>query len=117
MVAHGRALVNRNRRCGQNLYTGFSHLPIHRLNVMADKSTPVRKRPVSQKRVAVVLASLVGTMTISAGVLLLMEGGALGTNVPGAYVAQSSQIAPQIAASANLQAKAWNYIIIYDSAD
>jgi len=80
---------------------------------MADKTTPVRKKPVSQKRVAVVLASLVGTMTISAGVLLLMEGGALGTNVPGAFVAESSQMTP----AASLQAKPWNYIIIYESAD
>jgi len=80
---------------------------------MADKTIPVRKKPVSQKRVAVVLASLVGTMTISAGVLLLMEGGALGTNVPGAFVAESAQVAPD----ANLQGKAWNYIIIYESAD
>jgi hypothetical protein len=80
---------------------------------MADKSTSVRKKPVSQKRVAVVLASLVGTMTISAGVLLLMEGGALGTNVPGAFVADPSASL----VNTPLQAKSWNYIIIYESAD
>jgi len=49
---------------------------------MADKARAGRKKPVSQKRVAVVLASLVGTLTLSAGALLLMEGGssALGTS-------------------------------------
>jgi hypothetical protein len=52
-------------------------------------------------------------MTISAGVLLLMEGGALGTNVPGAFVAETSPAVP----IASLQPKAWNYIIIYESAD
>jgi hypothetical protein len=83
---------------------------------MADKSTSIRKKPVSQKRVAVVLASLVGTMTISAGVLLLMEGGALGTSVPGAFVASPVDRSAQLIA-APLQGKTWNYIIIYESAD
>jgi hypothetical protein len=114
---------NRKHRGWQNLYTVHSHLPIHRLNVMADKSTTTRKKPVSQKRVAVVLASLVGTMTISAGALLLMEGGALGTSVPGAFVAGQASLSLSAGTSDHtlvslpLQGKAWNYIIVYESAD
>jgi hypothetical protein len=91
---------------------------------MADKTSPTRKKPVSQKRVAVVLASLVGTMTISAGVLLLMEGGALGTNVPGAFVADRAPASEPLdtlpqgrMVPTPLQGKAWNYIIVYESAD
>ena len=56
---------------------------VDRIPVMDGRIPPKRKKPVSQKRVAVVLASLVGTMTVSAAVLLLMEGGALGTAMPG----------------------------------
>jgi hypothetical protein len=84
---------------------------------MADKSPSIRKKPVSQKRVAVVLASLVGTMTISAGVLLLMEGGALGTNVPGAFVAGQVAGGESDEIAVPLQGKTWNYIIVYESAD
>jgi len=57
---------------------------------------------VSQKRVAAVLASLVGAMTLSAAALLLMEGGSVGRNMPAAM---------------GLQAPDWNYIIIYESGD
>ncbi len=87
---------------------------------MADKTqpkNPSRKRPVSQMRVAVVLASLVGTMTIGAGTLLLLEGGALGTNVPGAMVVANDHLVAQVEPSRPLQTRAWNYIIIYESAD
>jgi hypothetical protein len=83
---------------------------------MANKTSTIRKKPVSQKRVAVVLASLVGTMTISAGVLLLLEGGALGTTVPGAFVAETSPAA-QLQPTEALRPRAWNYIIIYESGD
>jgi N-acetylmuramoyl-L-alanine amidase len=86
---------------------------------MADKISSSRKRVVSQKRVAVVLASLVGTMTISAGTLLLMEGRAPGTSVtsvPG-WAVNESTLAAQLQTSAPLQADAWNYIIIFESGD
>jgi hypothetical protein len=83
---------------------------------MADKTPTSRKRAVSQKRVAMVLASLVGTMTISAATLLLMEGGALGTSVPG-WAVDEPTIAELVEPSVPLQADAWNYIIIYESGD
>ena len=85
---------------------------------MADKTNSSRKKPVSSKRVAIVLASLVGTMTISAATLLLMEGGAMGTSVPEAYVAARSTPDPvQAKVDTALRAKSWNYIIIYESGD
>jgi len=77
---------------------------------------PKRKQPVSQKRVAVVLASLVGTMTVSAAVLLVMEGGALGTAMPGWAINQSN-VAAMVDLGAPLRPEGWNFIIIYESAD
>ena len=84
---------------------------------MADKA-PSRsgKRPVSQKRVAVVLASLVGTMTVSAAALLMMEGGALGTSPLGAAVTTETSIRAKVQ-TPRLKSEAWNYIIIYESGD
>ena len=79
---------------------------------MADKS---RKKPVSQKRVALVLASLVGTMTISAGGLLLMEGGTPAAGVPGMAVESPGWAA--FLTGSPLQAARWNYIIVYESGD
>jgi hypothetical protein len=87
---------------------------------MADNSPTKRKKPVSQKRIAVVLASLVGTMTFSAAVLLLMEGGALGTGYPGFAVnpdGVAAHIAERVEPAAGLQPQSWNYIIIYESGD
>ncbi len=81
---------------------------------MANKTRATRKKPVSQKRVALVLASLVGTLTVSCGVLLLMEGGALGTS-PVAFA--RPPITAQLDPTAPLQRGAWNYIIIYQSGD
>jgi len=86
---------------------------------MADKSSSKRKKkPVSQKRVAVVLASLVGTMTISAAVLLMLEGGALGTAMgtplPVMAAANSKSI---IVPNTPLRPNAWRFIIIYESGD
>jgi hypothetical protein len=83
---------------------------------MADKSPPIRKKPVSQKRVALVLASLVGMMTFSAAILLLMEGGALGIAVPG-WAVSAPDIAAMVEPSKPLRTGAWNYIIIYESGD
>ena len=69
---------------------------------------------VSQKRVATVLGALVGTLTISAGTLLLMEGGTLGTSPMAAAV----DAPPAILDTATpLQTKGWDYIIIYESGD
>jgi hypothetical protein len=61
-------------------------------------------------------------MTISAGALLLMEGGAMGTSVletrvPGAFVVDPSSLAAELQPNAPLQANRWNYIIIYESGD
>jgi hypothetical protein len=84
---------------------------------MADKTPPVRKKPVSQKRVAVVLASLVGTMTLSAGTLLLMEGSPLGASVPGGFAMDPDSVIAQVQPAVPLQPNAWNYIIIYESGD
>jgi hypothetical protein len=81
---------------------------------MADKSSSNRKKPVSQKRVAVVLASLVGTMTISAAALLIMEGVAPGTSVPVMATTNESLLLP---ANIALRSEPWRFIIIYDSAD
>jgi hypothetical protein len=85
---------------------------------MADKKASNKKKPVSQKRVAVVLASLVGTLTLSAAVLLLMENqsGAIGSPAPGlAY--ETTAITAQINPSTPLRQGAWNYIIVYESGD
>jgi len=71
---------------------------------------------VSQKRVAVVLASLVGTMTVSAAVLLVMEGGALGTAMPGWAINQSN-VAAMVDLDKPLRPEGWNFIIIYESGD
>lgn len=72
----------------------------------------------SQKRVAVVLASLVGTLTISAGALLLLENGqgAMGINPP-LSAFQAPSLAGQLKSTCPLQRGAWNYIIIYQSGD
>ena len=73
----------------------------------------------SQKRVAVVLASLVGTLTLSAGALLLMEGGssALGTSPAAGWALDRPSMASQLTTAVPLQRGAWNYIIIYESGD
>ncbi len=83
---------------------------------MVDKKLPLGKKPVSQKRVAVVLASLVGTMTVSASVLLLMEGGALGTAMPGWAINQPN-VAAMVDSGGPLRPQGWNFIIIYESTD
>ena len=83
---------------------------------MADNSAASRKKPVSQKRVAVVLASLVATMTLSAAMLLLMEGGALGTAVPG-WAANQPSISAMVVPEIPLRSGAWNFIMIYESGD
>lgn len=68
----------------------------------------------SQKRVATVLASLVGTLTLSAGALLLMEGGTVGNSPMGAAIDTPSEV---IETTTPLQQSAWDYIIIYESGD
>ena len=83
---------------------------------MADKTSVKRKKPVSQKRVAVVLASLVGAMTVCSSTLLLMEGGALGTGFPG-FAVRADSFAARLEPAVTLQPESWNYIIIYESGD
>jgi hypothetical protein len=79
---------------------------------MADKSSSKRKKPVSQKRVAIVLAALVATMTVFAAALLAMEGAAPGTAVP-VMATTHSNLLPAIA----LRPEPWRFIIIYQSVD
>jgi len=83
---------------------------------MAQIFPPSRKQPVSQKRVAVVLASLVGMMTVTAAMLLVMEGGALGTAVPG-WAVNPPAIAAMVQPAVPLRPDAWNFIIVYESGD
>ena len=83
---------------------------------MSSGSKQVRKKaPVSQKRVAVVLASLVGTMTVSAGLLLALERGPSGNPTVGAATGQITT------AIANMQRPfmpaAWQHVVIYQSGD
>jgi hypothetical protein len=84
---------------------------------MAIQPRSSRKKPVSQKRVAVVLASLVATLTVSAGLLLLMEGGTGGSSPMAAAVDNSSTISSVIESASPLRTNAWDYIIIYESGD
>jgi hypothetical protein len=77
---------------------------------------PKRKKPVSQKRVAVVLASLVATMTVSAALLLAMEKNTLGTAMPGMAITQS-KVAAAVDAGEPLRRQGWGFIIISESAD
>ena len=71
----------------------------------------------SQKRVAVVLASLVGTLTFSAAFLLIMEGGAVGSSPLAAAVGGFSLPIPAIEPAVPLRQNNWDYIIIYESGD
>jgi hypothetical protein len=93
----------------------FSQKPIHRLLVMVDTFPSKRKKPVNQKRVAVVLASLVGMMTVFAALLLILENSTLGTAMPGYALTP-----PDISAAVDLgklRMQGWNFIIIYESGD
>ena len=83
---------------------------------MANKNESRRKKPVSQKRVAVVLASLVFMMTMGAAMLLAMEGGSLGTSVPG-WAINQPDIAAMVVPAVPLQAQAWKFIILFESQD
>lgn len=92
---------------------------------MANKTRSSKKKPVSQKRVATVLVSLVATLTVSAGVLLLMEGGAVGSS-PLAVAVENGGLSgggvdngtlATIDASIPLPQGAWDYIIVYESGD
>jgi len=60
-------------------------------------------------------------MTVSAAVLLLMEGGALGTAMPGWAVNQTNVAAmvddAMVDLNVPLRSPGWNFIIIYESAD
>lgn len=73
----------------------------------------------SQKRVAVVLASLVATLTVSAGALLILEGGDknLAIAPPPGFAVDDRSLASAIKPRAALNPAAWNYIIIYESGD
>jgi hypothetical protein len=89
---------------------------------MANKTQSSKKKPVSQKRVATVLASLVATLTVSAGALLLMEGGAVGSSPLAAAVGTGELNGDTLAIDAldttlPLRQGVWDYIIVYESGD
>jgi hypothetical protein len=71
---------------------------------------------VNQKRVAFVLASLVGAMTISSALLLILEHTTLGTVMPG-YAVTALDISAAINTDKPLRPQGWNFIIIYESGD
>ena len=83
---------------------------------MVDAFSPKRKKPVNQKRVAFVLASLVGAMTISSALLLVMEHTTLGTVMPG-YAVTALDISAAVNIDKPLRPQGWNFIIIYESGD
>lgn len=74
-----------------------------------------RKKPVSQKRVAIVLASLVGTLTFSSALLLLMESGPLGATPPQMVALTPSGAKQAIQANAPLRQDLWEHIVVYHS--
>jgi hypothetical protein len=76
-----------------------------------------RKKPVSQKRVAVVLTSLVGTLTLSAAMLLGLEGGKISGSGPALAAMESQQVSNMLEPAVALRPSAWNYIIVYTSGD
>ena len=85
---------------------------------MATEQLPTsRKKPVSQKRVAVVLASLVGTLTVSCGLLILMESRPLSGSPEGLWATSTQDWSLVSTPRVALQSGRWNYIIIYESAD
>jgi len=81
------------------------------------KQRSTRKKPVSQKRIAIVLASLVGTMTLTAGALLLMEPGPLNSLPPGAFAVTTDDMRNLLQTNVPLQTSQWQDIIIYESGD
>jgi hypothetical protein len=83
---------------------------------MSSGSKQVRKKaPVSQKRVAVVLASLVGTMTVSAGLLLALESGPGGNPSGLVAVGQISSVISKT--DRPFISAAWQHVVIYQSGD
>lgn len=70
----------------------------------------------SQKRVATVLASLVGTLTLSAGILLLLEGGGGVASMTRDFAA-AQPIQAQLATNVPLRDGHFQYIIVYESGD
>src|SRR5258708_102265 len=81
------------------------------------ESAAGKKKTVNQKNVAIMLASLVGTMTASAILLLGMENGPITGAVPSMAGKSEQSIASLVEPKVSLQAQAWNYIIIYQSGD
>ena len=72
----------------------------------------------SQKRVATVLALLVGAMTLSAGALLMMENGASALNAaPTAAAFDDLSVRTLVDNGGQLHSDRWNFIIIYESGD
>ncbi len=73
----------------------------------------------SQKRVAIVLASLIGVLTLSAGMLLVMENTVAGADAAPVALAVSDGTVRSLVErpGAQLQAGRWKFIIIYESGD
>jgi len=69
------------------------------------------------KRVMIVLAALVATLTVSSGLLLVMDSAPLGATPPTAFVASPIRMHELVAPRNALQTAAWRYIIVYESGD
>lgn len=76
-----------------------------------------RKKLLVSRRVMIVLASLVGTLTISSLLLLLMDSTPIGATPAPAFAPTSDRIHDMVTPKASLQTAPWPFIIIYESGD
>ena len=97
--------------------TWESDNPVKALGMATDKLPTSRKKPVSQKRVAIVLACLVGALTVMCGLLILMEDRPLSGSSLTLFTTGQQDWSLVSNPHATLQTGRWNYIIIYESAD
>lgn len=74
--------------------------------------SPGKKKPVSHKRVLIVLCCLVATLTLSATFLLALERA---SGVGGTGPAMLSQTSGRAGVDVQLRDKPWDFIIVYES--
>ncbi|NNM85460.1 MAG: N-acetylmuramoyl-L-alanine amidase [Phycisphaerales bacterium] len=81
------------------------------------RSAGSRKTTVSQRRVLTVLSSLVASLTVGAGLLMLLEGQPITSPVRSlsATTPMDDNFSRAIKPLVSLQPNRWNYIIIYQS--
>ena len=86
---------------------------------MANDSKTIlsRKKLLVPQRVMIVLASLVGTLTISSLLLLVMDSSPIGATPAPAFAPTSDRIHDMVTPKAALQTAPWPFIIIYESGD